>query len=167
MSACAFTIREFRRADFNRLWEVDQACFPPGISYSQLELLTYMRRLGSFTLVAEPVAGAEAAGDGAGPVGFIVAEAGRRQAGHIITIDVLEPARRNGLGSRLLLAAEERLRQAGCQAVFLETAVDNRPALAFYKRHGYFLVRIVPHYYSNGVDACVMKKDLLSATLGS
>lgn len=168
MSAGAFTIREFRRGDFNRLWEIDQACFPPGISYSQLELLTYMRRLGSFTLVAEPGAGAEAAaGDGAGPVGFIVAEAGRRQAGHIITIDVLEPARRNGLGSRLLLAAEEHLRQAGCQAVFLETAVDNRPALAFYKRHEYFLVKIVPHYYSNGVDACVMKKDLLSVTLGS
>ena len=158
-----FTIREFRRGDFNRLWEIDQACFPPGISYSQLELLTYMRRLGSFTLVAERAAGANAAVAGASSVGFIVAEAGSGKAGHIITIDVVESARRNGLGSRLLAAAEERLRQAGCRAVLLETAVDNAPALAFYKRYGYFLLKTVPRYYSNGVDALVLKKDLLSS----
>jgi ribosomal-protein-alanine N-acetyltransferase len=162
--AAQFTIREFRRGDFNRLWEIDQACFPPGISYSQLELLTYMRRLGSFTLVAERVAGANAPGSaGASAVGFIVAEAGSRRAGHIITIDVLEQARRNGLGSQLLVAAEERLGRAGCRAVLLEAAVDNAAALAFYKRHGYFLLKTLPRYYSSGVDALVLKKDLLSS----
>ncbi len=45
--------------------------------------------------------------------------------------------------------------------VLLETAVDNEGALAFYKRHGYFLVKIVPRYYSTG-DAFILKKDLLS-----
>ncbi len=42
----------------------------------------------------------------------------------------------------------------------LETAVDNLAALAFYKRHGYSVVRTWPRYYSNGVDALVMKKEL-------
>jgi ribosomal-protein-alanine N-acetyltransferase len=165
MGTVDFTIREFRRSDFNTLWEIDQKCFPPGISYSQLELLTYMRRLRSFTLVAEQIE----AGTGNGtpgrdgrPVGFIVGEAGRRQTGHIITIDVLEEARRSGLGSKLLRAAEDRLREAGCRAVFLETAVDNAAALAFYKRHEYFLVKTVPRYYSNGLDAFVLKKELFS-----
>lgn len=158
--AAEFTIREFRRGDFNALWEIDQRCFPPGISYSPMELLTYMRRLRSFTLVAEE-SGAQTGMAGEGrPVGFIVGEAGRRQAGHIITIDVLEETRRSGLGSQLLRAAEERLRAAGCRAVFLETAVDNAAALAFYKRHQYFLVKTLPRYYSNGVDAVMMKKDL-------
>ncbi len=162
-----FTIREFRRGDFLRLWEIDQKCFPRGISYSQLELLSYIRRPRSFTLVAER------SGDGLAseasesvpapePVGFIVAEAGPRQTGHIITIDVLDGARRSGLGSRLIEAAEERLRAQGCQAVFLETAVDNASALAFYKRHQYFLVKTIPRYYLTGVDAFVLKKDLLS-----
>jgi [ribosomal protein S18]-alanine N-acetyltransferase len=158
-----FKIREFRRSDFETLWEIDQKCFPPGISYSQMELLTYMRRPRSFTLVAERVAIAERKLDldGAEAVGFIVAEAGRSR-GHIITIDILEPARRSGLGSKLLAAAENRLRVLGCGVVFLETAVDNAPALAFYKRHEYFLVKTVPRYYSTGVDAFVLKKDLLS-----
>jgi len=94
-------------------------------------------------------------------VGFIVAEAAR-VTGHIITIDVLEEARRSGLGSRLMAAAEERLRAQGCRAVSLETAVDNAAALAFYKKHHYFLVKTLPRYYSTGVDAFVLKKDLLS-----
>ncbi|MGC2197433.1 MAG: GNAT family N-acetyltransferase, partial [Terriglobales bacterium] len=65
------------------------------------------------------------------------------------------------LGSRLIAAAEERLGAQGCPAVFLETAVDNASALAFYKRHQYFLVKTIPRYYSTGVDAFVLKKDLL------
>jgi [ribosomal protein S18]-alanine N-acetyltransferase len=159
MSHAGFRIREFRRGDFNALWEIDQKCFPQGISYSQMELLTYMRRLRSFTLVAERIEEG-ASSDSGVTVGFIVAEAGRQKAGHIITIDVLEEARRGGLGSRLLTAAEDRLREAGCRAVFLETAVDNRAALAFYKRHQYFLVKTLPRYYSNGVDAFMLRKEL-------
>jgi [ribosomal protein S18]-alanine N-acetyltransferase len=154
-----FTIREFQRDDLPRLWEIDQKCFPPGISYSQPELLFYMRRPRAFTLVAEPAARNGRAA--ATPAGFIVAETGK-PAGHIITIDVLKEFRRSGLGSQLMAAAEERMRAAGCTAVILETAVDNATALAFYRRHQYFLVKTLPRYYATGVDAFVLKKDLLS-----
>jgi len=40
--------------------------------------------------------------------------------------------------------------------------VDNRAALAFYKTHEYNVVKTIPRYYSDGVDALVLKKDLLS-----
>lgn len=157
-------IRDFQASDFDRLWQIDQECFPPGISYSRPELKAYMRRRGSFTLVAESEAGpsrATLAHDevGAAIKGFIVAYGG--VTGHIITIDVIAPARRSRLGSQLLAAAEDRLRASGSRAVSLEAAVDNQAAIAFYKRHGYSVVGTRPRYYSNGVDALVLTKSLV------
>jgi [ribosomal protein S18]-alanine N-acetyltransferase len=147
----SFAIRDFTPEDFETLWRVDQECFPPGISYSREELKVYIRRRGAFTLVAENSADTSI-------VGFIVAHDG--STGHIITIDVVASVRRLGVGSLLLRAAEDRLRKAGSRAVGLETAVDNISALSFYKRHGYSVVRTWPRYYSTGVDALVLKKEL-------
>jgi [ribosomal protein S18]-alanine N-acetyltransferase len=157
------TIRDVQSDDFDTLWRIDQECFPPGISYSRLELKTYMRRRGAFTLVA--CADGLHAGSSRDIAGFIVAHGGT--SGHIITIDVIASARREGVGSQLLRSAEERLRQAGSRSVTLETAVDNVSALSFYKRHGYSVVRTWPRYYSNGVDALVMNKDLAAAASGT
>jgi ribosomal-protein-alanine N-acetyltransferase len=152
-----FKIRDYRPEDFERLWEIDQVCFPPGISYSRYELGSYIRRRNAFTFIAQ----ADGAKDlNQSILGFIVAEAGRR-VGHIMTIDVLSEARKQGLGSSLLETAETRMRSAGCHVVSLETAVDNAAALAFYKRHSYDVIKTAPRYYSNGVDALVMEKNLL------
>jgi ribosomal-protein-alanine N-acetyltransferase len=165
-----FALRGFRKEEFETLWRIDQQCFAPGISYSRLELATYLQRPGAFALVADSSSRASGAPNGmstkgrsaATTVGFIVAELGSRGAGHIITIDVLPQARGLGAGSLLLRAAEDRLRAARCRAVILETAVDNRSALSFYKRHQYNVIKTLPRYYSNGVDGLVLKKDLLS-----
>lgn len=171
----SFRVRDYHSEDFDVLLSIDQNCFPPGISYSRQELKFYLRRPGSFALVA---ASSQEPGNSdlerptkplrsAGPIaesiaGFIVAESGHA-SGHVVTIDVLATARRSGVGSLLLRAAEDRLRAARCRDVILETAVDNIPALLFYKRHGYCVIRTVPRYYSNGVDALVLKKELGSA----
>ncbi|HEY6768301.1 MAG TPA: N-acetyltransferase [Candidatus Sulfotelmatobacter sp.] len=146
----AFTLRDAQPDDLETLWKIDQSCFPKGIAYSQRELKYFMNRRGLFTLIAVD--------DTLGTVaGFIIAESGL--LGHVITIDVVQDTRRSGLGSQLLGTAEERLRQAGSRAVGLETAVDNLGALSFYKRHGYEVMRTLPRYYANGVDALLLKKD--------
>jgi len=97
-----------------------------------------------------------------GILGFLVGERTPRGRGHIITIDVRERGRRQGVGSALLRAAEEQFRLARSHAIRLETAVDNLSALSFYKRHGYAVIRTIPRYYSNGVDALLLEKDLHS-----
>lgn len=157
--AVPFVIRNFRPDDFETLWRLDQQCFSPGIAYSRPELRTYIRHPGAFTLVAERTAAKEPGkGLAGGIAGFLVAHSGT--TGHIITIDVELLARRFGVGSLLLQGAEERLRAAGSRAVGLETAVDNLSALTFYKRHGYTVIKTWPRYYSNGVDALVLNKEL-------
>ncbi|MGA8271457.1 MAG: N-acetyltransferase [Candidatus Sulfotelmatobacter sp.] len=170
-----FTVRDFQPSDFETLWRIDQTCFPPGISYSRTELRVYMRRRGAFALVAvNPLAQTDGndlarrkknhsaiPAEDAAVAGFIVAEAGGRARGHVITIDVVSVARRRGVGSLLLRAAEDRLIVAGCRIVELETAVDNLSALSFYKRHGYRVSRTSPNYYSNGVDALVLEKTVI------
>ncbi len=163
-------LRDFRAEDFETVWNIDQVCFAPGVSYTREELAAYMETPGAFTLVAESTDHGTADGASATAraiVGFLVAHANRYGRGHLVTIDVLPDARRFGVGSRLIGTAEERLRQAKCKFVVLETSVDNQSALAFYKRHQYFLVKTVPRYYANGVDAFVLQKDLLSAARAS
>jgi ribosomal protein S18 acetylase RimI-like enzyme len=48
------------------------------------------------------------------------------------------PGRRGeGVGSALLAAAEERLRERGCEVFYLEVLAGNDDARRFYHRHGY------------------------------
>jgi ribosomal-protein-alanine N-acetyltransferase len=175
-----YTVRDNRPEEFDTLWKIDQSCFAPGIAYSRYELRAYMRRGGTFTLVAEAAAesvdgnsvnrgrvgevlkrAGEVQEEADRVLGFLVAECGRRKIGHIITIDVRSEARRHRVGSALLDAAELRLLSAQCPLVRLETAVDNVAALLFYKRRGYNVLETFPRYYSNAMDALLLEKDLL------
>lgn len=94
-------------------------------------------------------------------LGFAVGNCGRNGIAHLVTIDVVPKAQRSGLGTALLIAAEERFQSAGCELVRLEAAVNNFSALGFYRRHGYTVVHTIAGYYPDGVDAHVLKKDLL------
>jgi len=145
-------IREYRPEDFEKLWAIDQACFDPQVAYSRAELKFYIADPAAFTLVAEDSTGE--------PIGFVVAQQQGRATGHIITIDIVESARRERLGSVLMEHAEARLRKQGCSAITLETAVDNLAAIHFYHRIGYSVVRTLRRYYSNGLDALLMRKPL-------
>jgi [ribosomal protein S18]-alanine N-acetyltransferase len=166
-----FQVRPFRKADFETLWRIDQVCFEPQLAYSRPEMAFYMRRAGAFTLVAEAkgarIRPADNVSSGTGDkdcspiLGFIVAELQRRE-GHIITIDVVAEARRSGVGSALLDAAEDRLRESGAETVTLETAVNNEAAIRFYRQKGYFVEKTVRGYYSNQLDALVMEKELVA-----
>ena len=151
-----FRIRPFEKADFDTLWRIDQACFDPQLAYSRPEMAFYIRRPGSFTLVAE--ADAEI-------LGFIVAET-RGKSGHIITIDVVAEARRAGDGSALLRDAEDQLLRTGARTVALETPVNNAAAIRFYKQKGYFVEKTVTGYYSGQLDALVMAKELARPVVG-
>jgi [ribosomal protein S18]-alanine N-acetyltransferase len=152
-----FLIRDYRAADFDRLWRIDQLCFPPGIAYTQMDLTGFVMRRKAITLVAEFPPDTEFVGSIAG---FAVAQP-IRNIGRILTLDILPQARRFGLATRLMQKCEERLRAVGCQQVFLETAITNEPAIGLYQKLGYEILRTLPLYYpTHALDAYLMGKQL-------
>lgn len=102
-----------------------------------------------------------AEGDG-GIAGFIITER-EHDLGHIVTLDVAEAQRRRGVGTALLGAAEARMMEAGVRRVSLETATDNAPAVAFWKKHGYRTVAVLKNYYMDKLDAYEMHKVLMKS----
>jgi [ribosomal protein S18]-alanine N-acetyltransferase len=153
-----FTLRKYQPQDFNRLVEIDQACFVEGIAYDTDEMRYYLSMPSTFTIVGTAV--------GSGKIqGFIIADRFRsrrasRLMGRIITIDVLPDTQHTGLGALLLGRAEDELKQTSCDYVSLEVAVDNANALRFYKKHGYSVLKILPNYYLGSVDGLLMGKKL-------
>ncbi len=57
---------------------------------------------------------------------------------HIDILWVAEKCRKQGIGSKLLKAAEEEARKRGCHSVHLDTMSWQAPD--FYKKHGYKII---------------------------
>jgi [ribosomal protein S18]-alanine N-acetyltransferase len=144
-------LRSFKAADLPALYEIDQSCFPPGVSYSKEELAAFVKHRTSETWVAE---------EAKEIVGFLVACRACNGQMHVITLDVREDWRRRGVGAALMDAAEGWGRARGLEVVSLETAEENLAAQAFYSKRGYAKLGEVKNYYADGSTAWVMGKPL-------
>ena len=143
-------LRVHEPGDFAALLRLDHACFPPGIAYSKTMLRYFMKLPSADGMVAE---------DGERVVGFILTEENPPLA-HVITLDVAESHRRQGVGSALLAESEKNLALRGVRTILLETATDNEPGVAFWQRHGYRIEATLKRYYLQRMDAYEMRKIL-------
>ena len=151
LRANAVRVRGYEPQDFEAIYRLDQSCYPPGIAYSRYALGEFLSLPGARAWVAE---------EEKQLVAFLIARHVSRRHGHIITLDVREDRRRQGVGTALLVAAEEWLRGEGVTRVRLETAVDNGAAVRFWEKTGYVTVGRLPRYYLGRVDALRMEKEL-------
>ena len=155
-NAPVLSLRRYESRDFPRLLEIDQSCFVEGIAYSKEEMRYFLGMPTAISLVGlqdDTI------------MGFVIADTFRprrasRSVGKIITIDVAPTAQHSGLGTLLMSAIEGELKSAGCDYVSLEVAVDNEPALRFYKKHGYSVLKTLPRYYLDSIDGLLMGKRL-------
>jgi [ribosomal protein S18]-alanine N-acetyltransferase len=105
-------------------------------------------------LLAQP--GAEGWVVGEPVVGHLLTRVVADEA-EILTLAVDPDHRRSGLATLLLGAAAAGWRERGVQAAWLEVRVDNRAALALYRGQGWVDAGRRPAYYSDGVDAWVLR----------
>ncbi|MGE5504770.1 MAG: GNAT family N-acetyltransferase [Actinomycetota bacterium] len=97
-------------------------------------------------------------GGGEGPAGLVLWRVVADEA-EILTLAVLPPWRRTGLGRTLMRAAMDQARQAGAAVMFLEVASGNDAALALYQGLGFQRMGVRRGYY-DGADALTMRADL-------
>jgi len=144
-------LRPYRPEDLQTLYDIDQVCFVPGISYTREELKAFIGHRYSQTWVAE---------DGGAIIGFLISQREPRRILHIVTIDVLKAWRRRSVGSLLMEAAEQWAHNHALRMIGLETAQDNLVAQKFYLARGYRKVDEIENYYADGTAAWVMVKEL-------
>jgi len=110
---------------------------------------------GAFALLA-------AAAEPARPVGYVL---GRVAAGEaeVLSIGVLDAARRRGVGRALMAAVAAEAARHGATSLFLEVAEDNVAALALYESLDFRPVGRRPGYYRRPVrpvDARILRLQL-------
>jgi ribosomal-protein-alanine N-acetyltransferase len=118
--------------------------------WGEVEIAALLDGPGGFALIAEDDE----------PLGFILCRAIGGEA-EVLTLAVRPPARRQGLGRALVEAAAELSQRAGADALFLEVAEDNGPAMALYQAAGFRLAGRRPGYYARpdgSTDALVMRR---------
>src|SRR5579859_688728 len=103
-------LRAYDSKDFSALFRIDQACFPAGISYSKATLRYFLSLRSADCIVA--MVDAHIAG-------FVLTEENPPLA-HIITLDVAEKFRRQGIGTAMLLESERNLARRGVRHILLE-----------------------------------------------
>jgi ribosomal protein S18 acetylase RimI-like enzyme len=146
------TLRTYSAADFETLYEIDQACYPPDTAYSRSDMRAYLALAGAECVVAEVDRPKNIAG-------FCIS-ARRNKDGYIVTMDVLEQFRRLGIATALLAEIEKRLAENGVLRIGLETATDNQAGVAFWQKHGYRTRGVRKGYYPGRRDAHAMAKNL-------
>lgn len=66
--------------------------------------------------------------------------------------------RRLGIAKKLVEQVEESTRKRGNRGLYLDTPVNNKDAISFYKAIGYNDSYIMPEYYEPGLDGLTFQK---------
>lgn len=84
-----------------------------------------------------------------------------RFIGHVTSLAVLQPYRRQGLAAALMKQLHFHLQEVhGAGAVGLHVRKSNQAACRLYQERGYAIDLTIPGYYQDGEDAYFMKKSL-------
>ncbi|QMV19976.1 GNAT family N-acetyltransferase [Granulicella sp. 5B5] len=147
-------LRSYRPSDLDAMVALDDLCFEEAFRFSRAEMRRYAEAKRARVVVAE---------SGAMLAGFCILQVERAAGGpvaYVVTLDVRPELRRQGLASRLMLAAAEQVRRDGCRWMVLHVYTGNAAAIGFYERLGFEVVGTVKGFYGPGRDALAMRAAL-------
>ena len=94
-----------------------------------------------------------------GYAGVLVVAAGVEA--DVLTVGVLPQNQKQGIATAFMQKLEEWSLSKGAPAMMLEVGIGNDPAIALYEKLGYSNISTRRDYYGPGLDAFVMRKELI------
>jgi ribosomal-protein-alanine N-acetyltransferase len=94
-------------------------------------------------------------------IGYAVGSANGKE-GHIVSVAVDPRHRRKQVGTTLVSAVTASLTAEGIRQIQLEVRKGNAGAIAFYERMGYRIFSEIRHYYNDGEDAWILRRQVQS-----
>jgi ribosomal-protein-alanine N-acetyltransferase len=149
-------IRKITAKDLNSVIELERKCFNKYTAYTPRQLKYLITKANSTCLV-------ETINEKIRGLIIVLYCNGKRVAG-IETLNVDPFYRRNGIGKKLLNAAEEDMHSRFINKIRLEVSVGNISAINLYERLGFKKISLLKDYYNykqyQTYDAFRMIKDL-------
>ena len=149
----SYKVRALNKADLERVFEIEKECFLNPWKYSDLEYELSGNPVNKFIII-------EVDQNIIGFIDFMITF----NSATISQIAVTKEYRNRGYGAVLLNEMEKCFPNNGddiVENVTLEVRKSNNAAINLYKKHGYEVVVIKPHYYPDGEDAVYMVKRLM------
>ena len=133
---------ELTPKNFEQLRVINYMTLPVIYSERFYDYLTSMRRYSKLAYIKDVLVGAISCKEDIDDSGEHVC--------YIMTITVLKPYRRYGIGTQLLeKAQEECMRQRNVKRMRLHMQFGNDQALAFYKKAGFEIAETLEDYYTD------------------
>ena len=156
MSVAEIVLRDYRDTDLEAIYRLDEDCFAPAFRFDRESMREFAEARNAICLIAER--------RGGGITGFVIVHLDPMAAGlrgYVVTLDVAEGYRREGVAAKLMLEAESRARVAGAWRMELHVFTGNEGAIRFYERMGYSRFAVQRRFYrTDGLDAFLYRKEL-------
>jgi len=143
-------IRKFEPEDLDQILQITFDTFPE--RYDPNVFISLHQACPNCFLVAEVVPGRI--------VGFLMGSKTDVDSARILLLAVKRDYRRRGIGSKILKMFLRDMLLQNIKKVELEVRVDNKLALDFYRKHGFYIVDIIPNFYYDNQSAYVLRKML-------
>jgi len=148
-----FVFRSYERRDLEAMVELDAVCFAPPFRFSKVVMQRFAESANAWVRVIER--------EGV-LAGFCIVHRERAELGnmgYVVTIDVAEQYRGQGLGERMLSEGETWVRGWKGAGMLLHVFTKNDGAVRFYERMQYRRVGVQIGFYGPDLDAAMYWKE--------